>query len=117
MHLQFRGLKLFGHHGLRPEEQERGQFFLIDVRLEIERASGRDDLAETVDYTAVMEAIRELNQRERFKLLESFAQAIAGLLVERFPQVRRARARVRKRLLWSGVDVEWVAAEAVQARS
>lgn len=111
-----RGLKLFGHHGVRAEERERGQILLVDVCLDLKRSSKRDELADTVDYTAVLEALRELNEKRKFQLLESLAEASARLILERFPQVRKVRVRVRKRLLWSGEEVEWVAAEAACTR-
>jgi len=110
--LTIRGLRLFGHHGVRPEEREHGQLFFVDVRLELERPSAADELAETVDYTAVIEAIHEVNRSRRFRLLESFARTLASRLIEGFPRVRRAWVRVRKRPLWSGLDLEWVGAEA-----
>lgn len=114
--LLIRGLALFGHHGVNAEERRRGQSFYIDAQLEIERPSKADELSETVDYTAVIETIRQLNSAHQFKLLESFARALAEGLIERFPKVRRAKVRVRKRLLWSGSDLDWVAAETICSR-
>jgi len=114
--LLIRGLALFGHHGVNAEERRQGQSFLVDAQLEIERLSRADELSETVDYTAVVETIRQLNNAHQFRLLESFARALAEELIERFPQVRRAKVRVRKRLLWAGVDLDWVAAETICSR-
>lgn len=106
-----RGLKLYGRHGVRVEEQERGQLFTVDVWLDLERPSAEDDLAATVDYTEVVRVIRELNEAHRYRLLESFARAVAEVLIERFEPLQRARVRVWKRLIRPGLDVDGVAAE------
>lgn len=115
--IRIHSFKLFGHHGVYPEERERGQVFVVDVRVEIERRSDRDELASTVDYTAILEAMRQLNETQRFQLIESLAQALANDLIERFPRIQRARVRVRKRLPATRGDVKWVAAEVVRERS
>jgi dihydroneopterin aldolase len=107
-----RDLKVFGRHGVSPEERERGQAFFIDVELELERSSHRDELPATVDYVAVIREAQEVNESECFQLLESFARALAGRFIERFEPVRRARVRVRKRLPNAvGAELDWVAVE------
>ena len=111
-----RGLTLFGHHGAYLKERERGQVFVVDACLDLERPSRRDELGETVDYTTVIQALRGLNEVHQFQLIESLAQALAESLIERFPRIQKARVRVRKRLPTSNADLEWVAAEAVCVR-
>lgn len=111
-----RGLRLFGHHGVSPEERRRGQDFIVDARIDIERSEERDELSATVDYTAIMDALREQTKTQEFHLLESLAQALAEVLLEKFPKIRRAQVRVRKRLPASGVDLKWVAAETISTR-
>jgi dihydroneopterin aldolase len=108
------GLEIFGHHGVSPEEREHGQNFWVDVKLELKRPSAEDDLAQTVDYTAVIEVIRELNAVRRFQLIESFAQALADEILERFPYARGAHVRVRKKLV--DIDLDYVAAEVSRER-
>ena len=111
-----RGLALFGHHGVSLEERRRGQVFIVDARVDIERSKERDELSATVDYTAMMAALREQMETREFHLLESLAQALAGVLLERFPKIRRAQVRVRKRLPVTDVDLQWVAAETICMR-
>src|SRR2546426_7625658 len=68
-----------GRHGVRPAEREQPQDFKVDIEVEADlAAAGRTDrLADTVDYTAVRAAAREVIEGQSSKLLESLASAIA----------------------------------------
>lgn len=74
-----RGLRELGVHGVLPEEQTRPQPFEVDVELEIDlgAASESDDLDDTVDYSAVAEAVSRVVRSERYALLERLASRIA----------------------------------------
>ena len=94
--IEVRGLELLGFHGALEAERRAGQRFVFDVRLVAHDAGVRSDqLADTVDYTAVVARVREINGGQRFNLIEALAAAIADDLMERFP-VSRVRVRVRK---------------------
>lgn len=114
--IEIRGLQVFGYHGVHADERERGQWFLVDVVLNVP-APEDDKLENTVDYTAVVETICELSGSRQFRLLESLAQALAAGIVEKFPKVKRACVRVRKRLPSSRAALRWVAAEVELART
>jgi dihydroneopterin aldolase len=108
--IEVRGLELLGFHGALEVEQRAGQRFVFDVRLVAHDAGVRSDhLADTVDYTAVVARIREINTGHRFNLIEALAAAIADDLMERFP-VSRVRVRVRKPQVQLGAAVEFTAA-------
>ncbi|HEU4449408.1 MAG TPA: dihydroneopterin aldolase [Gaiellaceae bacterium] len=94
--LDINGLELKGYHGALEEEQRAGQRFFFDVRLVVHDAGIRSDqLADTVDYTAVAACIRKVNDARRFNLIEALAAAVADELLARFP-VASVRVRVRK---------------------
>ena len=114
--IEIRGLQVFGHHGVHAHERERGQWFLVDAVLEVP-APQEDALESTVDYTAAIERICELSTSRQFRLLESFARALAEGLLEGFPRVERVRVRVRKKLPAARAMLDWVAAEAEARRS
>jgi dihydroneopterin aldolase len=104
------GLELRGHHGASAEEQERGQRFLFDVRLEVSDAALSDRLEDAVDYREVARCVAEVSEGRRFTLLEALAAAAADTIVQRFP-VERVRVRVRKPdVRPAGFEVEWTAA-------
>jgi dihydroneopterin aldolase len=94
--IEVHGLELRGYHGALEEEQRVGQPFVFDVELVAHDAGVRSDqLADTVDYTAVVARIEAISGEQRFNLIEALAAAIADDLLERFP-VARVRVRVRK---------------------
>jgi len=73
------GLEVLGTHGVLPEEQTRAQPFGVDVELEVDLgpAGASDDLADTIDYAAVIAVTVRIVETERFQLLERLATRIA----------------------------------------
>ncbi len=57
--IEIRGLRVLGTHGVLPEEQTRAQPFEIDLDLNLSTvaAAASDDLADTVDYSAVVDRV------------------------------------------------------------
>ena len=104
-----------GHHGVSAEERERGQLFSIDAEIEFDFPR-KDDLAGTVDYVRVIERIREVNETSSFRLIETFAQAIADAILKDFRQARRVSVRVKKLspIIAPGITLDAVAAEVIQ---
>jgi len=78
--IELRGLRFVGRHGALPEEAGRAQPFEIDVDLyaALAPAGTTDDLALTVDYGAVCEAVRLVIEGEHVRLLERLAQKVAA---------------------------------------
>jgi dihydroneopterin aldolase len=73
------GLEVLGTHGVLPEEQTRAQPFGVDLELEVDLgpAGASDDLADTIDYAAVIAVTVRIVETERFQLLERLATRIA----------------------------------------
>lgn len=73
------GLRVVGVHGVLPEEQERAQPFGIDLELSVDltSAGSSDDLADTVSYADVLDAIAAIVRDESYRLLERLATRIA----------------------------------------
>lgn len=82
--ISLRGIRVFAHHGVYSEEQERGQIFLIDVDVELDLATAgaTDDLADTLDYGRLADEIASRASRERWDLIERVAQRVAELVLE-----------------------------------
>jgi 7,8-dihydroneopterin aldolase/epimerase/oxygenase len=74
-----KGLRELGIHGVLPEEQTRPQPFEVDVELTVDLSSAgeSDELDDTVDYSAVAEAVSRVVTSERYALLERLATRIA----------------------------------------
>ena len=98
MRLMVRGLALHGCHGVYPEERRDGNEFRIDVEItaDVTSAVRHDDIRETVDYAAVVRLVSDINQQHQFNLIESFADAIAEGLLNRFPRIDELLVRVEK---------------------
>ncbi len=91
------GLRELGVHGVLPEEQVRAQPFEVDVVMDVDLAAAgaSDDLADTVDYGAVADAIRRVVATESYRLLERLAARI-GEVCRTDPRVLGVEVTVRK---------------------
>ena len=86
-----------GIHGVLPEERVRPQPFEVDVELcvDLRAAGASDDLADTVDYGSLTDAIRAIVAGESHQLLERLAARIAEVC-RSDPRVTAATVEVRK---------------------
>jgi dihydroneopterin aldolase len=75
------GLRELGVHGVLPEERARPQPFEISVelRVDLSKAGASDELADTIDYGAVCDAVSRVVSSESYRLLERLAQRIADV--------------------------------------
>jgi 7,8-dihydroneopterin aldolase/epimerase/oxygenase len=91
------GLRELGIHGVLPEEQARPQPFEVDVelRVDLSAAAESDRLDDTVDYSAVAEAVSRVVKSERYQLLERLATRIAEVC-RADPRVTGVTVTVRK---------------------
>ncbi|MDQ1386413.1 MAG: 7,8-dihydroneopterin aldolase/epimerase/oxygenase [Actinomycetota bacterium] len=108
------GLRELGVHGVLPEEQVRPQPFEVDVELvvDVTSAGASDDLEDTVDYSALCEAVRRVVSSEQYRLLERLATRIAEVcradprVVSAIIEVRKLNPPVRAMLDYVAVRVE-----------
>lgn len=91
------GLRVFGHHGVKPAEQQEGQEFVIDLEayLDLRPAGLGDELALTLDYSALARRAAGIVAGERYDLIEALAERLAAAMLED-ARVRRAVVRVGK---------------------
>jgi 7,8-dihydroneopterin aldolase/epimerase/oxygenase len=96
--LLLEGMVFFGRHGLAAAERELGARFTVDVELcaDLRAAGLSDQPADTVDYSQVYQAVREVVEGEPRTLLESVAERIAARVLS-FDHVEQATVRVHKR--------------------
>lgn len=74
------GLRVHGRHGVLATEREQGQDFVVDAVLTIDTraAAASDDLADTVDYAAVAQALAQVVAGEPVDLIETLAERLAA---------------------------------------
>ena len=91
------GLTVLAHVGVTRQERSRRQRLSIDLELTLPlaRAGRSDSVEDTIDYAAVSLEAKRIAQGHPFSLAEAIAEAVAGMLLERFhPQ--EVRVRVKK---------------------
>ena len=90
-------MEFWGFHGVFPEEQLKGQPFIVDVTLwlDLEKAGNTDDLQETVHYGELYDKIKYIVEQKRFDLIEAVAKNIVDAVLEE-ERVTRTLVRVKK---------------------
>lgn len=95
--IEIRGLKVPTHVGWTDEERSEPQTVSIDVTLHADLAAAglSDDLADTVDYDALIREIDGLVRASKSRLIEHLAEEIATL-ISRFRPVQRVTVQISK---------------------
>ena len=80
-------LELFARIGVPDEERATSQRLAVNLTMYATRGlSGLDDAVEnTVDYYVATRAVTEFAGQREYRLIETLAEGIAGMLLERFP--------------------------------
>lgn len=75
------GIRATGYHGVYPDERRDGQLFIADVALELSLADAArsDDVADTVHYGELADAVAAALAGAPVDLLETLAQRIADI--------------------------------------
>ena len=97
--IQLRGLRFVGAHGALPSEETLAQPFEVDLDVfaDLSAAGESDDLAKSVDYGSLCEAVREVIEGPHIALLERLAESVAAALVRTGgPLVSGVEVAVRK---------------------
>jgi len=78
-----RGLRLWAHVGVLAHERELGQWFELDLTLNVDLgAAGRSDaLADTCDYSQLIGALQQQARHIRCQTLEHYSEQMLDLAV------------------------------------
>ena len=92
------GIELIGFHGCYEQEKMAGNVFSVNLRVEgdFHSSFSSDRLEESVDYSKLVQLVRDVNKERRYFLIESLADSIANSILERFPKIDRIGVRVEK---------------------
>lgn len=95
--IRLTGLRASAYHGVLEHERRDGQLFLLDltVRLPLAPAAAHDDLAATVHYGELAEAVVAAVERDPVDLIESVAERVANVALG-FRAVREVVVTVHK---------------------
>jgi dihydroneopterin aldolase len=105
-------LQVQAHVGVPAEERVEPQRLTLNVSFWPHINDLHDELADTVNYSAVAKVVRNVVSRRHYKLIETLAEEIATELVRQF-DVRKVEIEVRKFVL---ADAEYVSVTAVHER-
>lgn len=95
--IRLRGIQVWAHHGVFPDERQRGQSFVVDVTLDLDlaEAAATDDLAATVDYGQLARQVADAASGGPHQLLETVAGRVLEVALTD-PRVRAAEVTVEK---------------------
>src|SRR5215813_13186470 len=95
--ITLKGLRAYGHHGVYDFERAHGQEFILDVVLELDLgpASRSDDVADTVHYGELADALVAIVTGEPVNLLETLAARLLDACLADV-RVRHATVTVHK---------------------
>ena len=97
----------FAHHGVGEQETLAGNEFTVSLRLQVNIAPAMqtDDVADTVSYADVYEAVKA-EMKVPSKLLEHVGGRIVKRLFGDFPQIENIELKLSKRNPPMGADIE-----------
>ena len=105
-------IRFFAYHGVAPQETTVGNEFVVSLRLktDIARAMESDDVADTVNYAEIHQAVKE-EMDIPSKLLEHVAGRIVRRLFNDFPTIESIDLKLSKRNPPMGADIETAGVE------
>ena len=92
------GIRAFGRHGVLAQERATGQDFVVDLALHVPsvaEAARTDDLARTVSYATVAQAVVDVVEGPPVDLIETLADRIAQVCLQD-AKVHRVTVTVHK---------------------
>ena len=99
-------LHFFAYHGVAPQETMVGNEYALSLRLktDITRAMATDDVADTLNYAEIYQAIKE-EMEIPSKLLEHVGGRIVRRLFHDFPVLEYIDLKLSKRNPPMGADI------------
>ncbi len=90
------GISAKGFHGALPEDQKKGQIFIVDLELNMKLIGLKDQLSKTVNYAEVAVLVEKEISGKQFQLIESLAEQIGKSVLKKFSKVKSVRVIVHK---------------------
>lgn len=115
--IYIKGLRVYAFHGVKPEEQEKGQPFELDITLgvDLRPASESDALSDTINYSAVTKLVIATMQAEKNALIERAATRVAETILSAFP-AEEVTVLLKKPRAPVAADFDYMAVEITRRR-
>lgn len=96
--LYIKDLKLEAKIGCLAWEQTIAQPIVLNIhyKYDTKHAQDSDELANALDYTALVESIRTFLKTKQFNLIEHLANALTETLFTQFPQLQEIQLQLAK---------------------
>ena len=87
--IKVEGIKIYAYHGYLPEEEKKGQEYIVDVIAEgdFSKAVSSDELKDAVDYCVVYDVVKK-EMAVRSKLIEHVCGRILNALKKTYPEIK-----------------------------
>jgi 7,8-dihydroneopterin aldolase/epimerase/oxygenase len=96
LHVTVENLKLFAYHGLYPEEQKLGNWFLLDIDLAYKLGEKQNvEIEETVNYVQVIELTKQ-RMCSKENLLENVLTNLKTDLLTHFAFLQAIKLKITK---------------------
>ncbi|OGU13262.1 MAG: dihydroneopterin aldolase [Ignavibacteria bacterium GWB2_35_12] len=99
MRLSIKSAQFYSYHGVKAEEQVLGGKYEVDLDLfyDATQAIVNDDVKYAINYEEAFYCIEEvIGGDEGYNLVETIANEILQMAMEKFPNLEKATVRVRK---------------------
>lgn len=112
-----KGLRVYAYHGVKPEEKEKGQPFILDITLltDVRGPGASDRLEETINYSKAAKRAVAVMLSEKNDLIERAATRVAETLLAEFP-AEEVTVCLKKPRAPVAADFEYVAVEITRRR-
>ena len=116
--IELKELVFFARHGVLAEEAALGQRFRVDVVASLDPSLDltQDRPESTVNYVELFETVQAIFTEQRFNLIESADDAMAGAILEQFPKVQSVTVKVKKPSVPVDCICDYFAAEVTRCR-
>lgn len=110
-------VRIFGHHGVLPQEQVVGAYFTIDLRIETDftHALETDELEGTISYADIYELLKQ-EMAINSKLLEHVGGRIVKALFSKYPNIYKITLRILKENPPMGAEIGEVGIEITETK-
>ena len=96
--IRIENLEVYAYHGVFPEENEKGQLFLVNAILytQTQSAGRADELSLSTNYGEVCHLITRWMTVHTYQLIEAVAENVARQVLFTFPLVHKIDLEIRK---------------------
>jgi len=96
--INLKDMIFFGYHGTAPEEKSLGQKFIVDLEIWADVIDGakEDRLEKTVNYVEVYNTVKDLVEKNEFKLLEALALSLTERIFSLDKGITKIKVRIKK---------------------